>query len=65
MSKARRSVTPEVVKQYNDFTAKTKQQWTTSGSNGTVYDIDQAAAEQAREDVLMEGEEEEPAVAAE
>jgi len=65
MSKARRSVTPEVVKQYDDFTAKTKQQWTTSGSDGAVYDIDQAAAEQAREDVLMEGEEEEAAVAAE
>ena len=65
MSKARRSVTPEIVKQYDDFTAKTKQQWTTSGSDGAVYDIDQAASEQAREDVLMEGEEEEAAVVAE
>ena len=65
MSKARRSVSPDIVKQYDDFTAKTKQQWTTSGSDGAVYDIDEAAAEQAREDALMEGEDEDEAVAAE
>ena len=56
MSKARRSVSPEVVKQYDDFTAKTKQQWTTnSADGGAVYDIDSAAAEQAREDAMIEG----------
>lgn len=59
MSKARRSVTPEVIKQYDDFTAKIKQQWTTTGSaDGSAYDIDQAASEQAREDALMGGEDE-------
>ncbi|EEC50026.1 predicted protein [Phaeodactylum tricornutum CCAP 1055/1] len=32
MSKARRSVGPEIVKQYEDFTAKIKQQWSSSGA---------------------------------
>jgi transitional endoplasmic reticulum ATPase len=54
MSKARRSVSPEVVAQYDEFSAKIKQQWTSSGEESTAYDIDQAAAEQAREDALME-----------
>jgi len=58
MSKARRSVTPEVVQQYDDFTAKNKQQWESSssgsGSDGsTKYDIDAAAADQRREDALL------------
>jgi transitional endoplasmic reticulum ATPase len=64
MSKARRSVGPDIVKQYDDFTAKTKQQWTASGSDGAVYDIDEAAAEQAREAALMDGEDDDEAVAA-
>ena len=43
MSNARRSVTPEIVKQYDEFTAKIKQHWTTSGSEGErIYDIDKA-----------------------
>lgn len=54
MSKARRSVSPEVVAQYDEFSAKIKQQWTSSGEESTAYDIDEAAAEQAREDALME-----------
>jgi transitional endoplasmic reticulum ATPase len=65
MSKARRSVGPDIVKQYDDFTAKTKQQWTASGSDGAIYDIDEAAAEQAREAALMDGEDDDEAVAAE
>lgn len=59
MSKARRSVTPEIVKQYDEFTAKIKQHWTTSGSEGEIYDIDKAAAEQARENALMDGDDDE------
>mmetsp|Transcript_5977 Transcript_5977/g.11294 ORF Transcript_5977/g.11294 Transcript_5977/m.11294 type:complete len:922 (-) Transcript_5977:10-2775(-) len=54
MSKARRSVSPEVVAQYDEFSAKIKQQWSSSGEESTAYDMDQAAAEQAREDALME-----------
>mmetsp|Transcript_8868 Transcript_8868/g.13792 ORF Transcript_8868/g.13792 Transcript_8868/m.13792 type:complete len:897 (+) Transcript_8868:75-2765(+) len=55
MSKARRSVGPEIVKQYDDFTAKIKQQWTTKGTaDGSAYDIDQAAEEQKREDALLD-----------
>merc|ERR1712127_526672 len=53
MSKARRSVTPDIVKQYDEFTAKQKQQWSAS-EEGSSYDMDEAAAEQAREDALME-----------
>lgn len=56
MSKARRSVTPDVVKQYDDFTAKIKQQWSTTGSSDTQYSIDDAAEEQRREDSILEGE---------
>jgi transitional endoplasmic reticulum ATPase len=54
MSKARRSVTPDVVARYEEFTAKTKQQWSSTAED-TAYDMDTAAAEQAREDALMEG----------
>lgn len=62
MSKARRSVSPEVVKQYDDFTAKTKQQWTTNTADGgAVYDIDIAAAEQSREDAMIAGDDEDAA----
>ena len=55
MSKARRSVGPEIVQQYDEFTAKTKQQWQTSSEDGSAYDIDQAAADQRREDAMMDG----------
>jgi transitional endoplasmic reticulum ATPase len=60
ISKARRSVGPEILKQYEDFTSKIKQQWSTSGAEGadgissTSYDIDAAAEEQSREDALLE-----------
>ena len=54
MSKARRSVTPDVVQQYDEFTAKIKQQWSSSNEEATSYDIDKAAAEQAREDALID-----------
>ena len=53
MSKARRSVTPDIVQQYDEFTAKQKQQWSAS-EEGSSYDMDEAAAEQKREDALME-----------
>jgi transitional endoplasmic reticulum ATPase len=56
MSKARRSVSPEILEQYETFTQKQKQQWSASaGDSGNVYDIDEAAAEQSREEKLLEG----------
>jgi transitional endoplasmic reticulum ATPase len=56
MSKARRSVSPEILEQYESFTQKQKQQWSAStGESGNVYDIDEAAAEQSREEKLLEG----------
>lgn len=66
MGKARRSVGPEIIEQYDQFTAKVKQQWSTSGtSSANVYDIDSAAAEQAQEDSLLDGvDDEEEAVPA-
>lgn len=65
MTKARRSVGPEIIQQYDEFTAKTKQQWSTSGKdNGNSYDIDEAGAEQAREDAILDGEDEEEPVPA-
>lgn len=54
MSKARRSVSPEVVQQYDEFTAKIKQQWDTASTGSSTYDYDKASAEQAREDSLIE-----------
>lgn len=60
MTKARRSVGPEIIQQYDEFTAKIKQQWSSSGTDSSnAYDIDQAAAEQAREDSLLDGSDEE------
>jgi transitional endoplasmic reticulum ATPase len=58
MSKARRSVGPEIIQQYDEFTAKIKQQWSSSGTqdSANTYDIDAAAAEQAREDAMLDGE---------
>jgi transitional endoplasmic reticulum ATPase len=56
MSKARRSVSPEILEQYETFTQKQKQQWSASaGDSANVYDIDEAAAEQSREDKAFEG----------
>jgi transitional endoplasmic reticulum ATPase len=54
VSKAQPLMGQDIVTQYDDFTVKTKQQWTASGSDGAVYDIDEAAAEQAREAALMD-----------
>jgi transitional endoplasmic reticulum ATPase len=53
MSKARRSVSPEVVAQYDEFSAKIKQKWAVNDEEDTAYDIDKAAEEQAREDAAM------------
>lgn len=56
MSKARRSVGPEIIQQYDEFSAKIKQQWSTSGQDSaTLYDIDAAAAEQEKEDAILDG----------
>lgn len=56
MAKARRSVGPEIVEQYDQFTKKIKQQWSTSSSsNDATYDIDEAKAQQSREDEMLEG----------
>ena len=53
MSKARRSVGEEIVAQYDEFSAKIKQKWAVNEEEDTAYDIDKAAAEQAREDAAM------------
>lgn len=64
MSKARRSVSPEVIAQYDQFTAKIKQQWSTSGTaSSNTYDIDAAAAQQRREDMALDGDEKEEEIA--
>merc|ERR1719343_1538130 len=56
MSKARRSVGPEIIAQYDEFTAKQKASWGVSGGeDNSAYDIDQAAKVQAREDALLDG----------
>jgi transitional endoplasmic reticulum ATPase len=52
MSKARRSVSPEIIAQYDEFTKKQKQQWSTK-DQGSTYDIDEAAEEQKREDNML------------
>merc|ERR1712161_57209 len=52
MGKARRSVTPDIVAQYDEFTEKTKAKWE-AGEDDTNYDMDRAAEEQAREDALL------------
>lgn len=60
MSQARRSVGPDIVEQYEKFAAKIKQKWSSSGdASDSTYDIDTAAAEQAREDAALEGEDDE------
>jgi len=68
MSKARRSVSPEIIKQYDDFTSSSKEEWKTSAEDSgssSGYDIDAAAAEQQREDALMDGAEAVPAAGGE
>lgn len=56
MSKARRSVGPEIIAQYDEFTAKQKASWgAAAGEDASAYDIDQAAKDQAREDSLLDG----------
>ena len=56
MSKARRSVGPEIIAQYDEFTAKQKASWGASaGEDQSAYDIDQAAKDQAKEDALLDG----------
>jgi transitional endoplasmic reticulum ATPase len=56
MSKARRSVSPEILEQYETFTQKQKQQWSAStGDNANVYDIDEAADAQRREEQMLAG----------
>mmetsp|Transcript_3108 Transcript_3108/g.6847 ORF Transcript_3108/g.6847 Transcript_3108/m.6847 type:complete len:910 (+) Transcript_3108:193-2922(+) len=52
MSKARRSVTPEIVAQYTEFEEKSKAKWV-AGEEDTAYDMDKAAAQQASEDALL------------
>jgi len=56
MSKARRSVTPDIIAQYDEFTAKQKASWgtTSGGEDENAYDMDQAAADQAREDSILD-----------
>eukprot|EP00581_Thalassiosira_minuscula_P016724 CAMPEP_0183727964 /NCGR_PEP_ID=MMETSP0737-20130205/26864_1 /TAXON_ID=385413 /ORGANISM="Thalassiosira miniscula, Strain CCMP1093" /LENGTH=906 /DNA_ID=CAMNT_0025959753 /DNA_START=82 /DNA_END=2802 /DNA_ORIENTATION=+ len=54
MSKARRSVTPDIVAQYDEFSDKIKAKWVAS-EDDSAYDIDRAAEEQAREDALLSG----------
>ena len=66
MSKARRSVTDDIVKQYEDFAGKMKQKWTGGEAEGTAakkesvdvdlalnYDMDAAKEQQDREDALL------------
>ena len=67
MRKARRSVGPEIIAQYDEFTQKIKSRWSEEkeGSSGDTYDIDAAAAEQAREDSLLTGDEDSTPVPAE
>lgn len=59
MSKARRSVGPEIIAQYAEFTAKQKSSWGADGesSDDSAYDIDEAADAQAREEEKLLSEE--------
>jgi transitional endoplasmic reticulum ATPase len=63
MSKARRSVGPEIIQQYDEFSAKIKQDWGSKDGDGSdkenTYDIDAAAADQAKEDALLDADDEE------
>lgn len=56
MRKARRSVGPEIIAQYDEFTNKIKSRWSNEKEGeGSSYDIDAAAAEQEREDSMLTG----------
>eukprot|EP00536_Pseudo-nitzschia_multiseries_P009931 jgi/Psemu1/67221/estExt_Genemark1.C_2890035 len=56
MSKARRSVGPEIIAQYDEFSAKQKASWgANAGEDSSSYDIDEAAKDQSREDALLDG----------
>ena len=61
MGKARRSVGPEIIAQYDEFTSKQKASWGAGGDNSddSAYDIDEAAKEQAREEALVDETDEE------
>uniref|UniRef100_A0A7S4AIK2 Vesicle-fusing ATPase n=1 Tax=Pseudo-nitzschia australis TaxID=44445 RepID=A0A7S4AIK2_9STRA len=62
MSKARRSVGPEIIAQYDEFTAKQKASWGAGGGDAdNSYDIDEAAKDQSREDSLLDDIDEEDA----
>lgn len=52
MSKARRSVTPDIVAMYDDFEEKIKAKWVADDGDA-AYDIDRAEAEQKAEDALL------------
>ena len=54
MSKARRSVTLEIVAQYDQFSDKIKAKRVV-GEDDMAYDFDRAALEQEREDALLLG----------
>ncbi len=54
MSKARRSVTPEIVAQYDEFSDKVQVTWVT-GEDNMAYDLDRVALEQERKDALLSG----------
>jgi transitional endoplasmic reticulum ATPase len=55
MSKARRSVGPEIVAQYDEFQKKSKQQWTESSGTEGKYSMDEAAEEQRKAEMLLNG----------
>jgi len=56
MSKARRSVGPEIIAQYDEFSAKQKASWGAGGGeDDSAYNIDEAAKDQSREDALIDG----------
>jgi len=54
MSKARRSVTPDIVAQYDEFSDKSKAKWV-ANEDDAAYDMDRAEEEQKREDALLSG----------
>ena len=52
MGKARRSVTPDIVAQYDEFSDKIKAKWV-AGEDDSAYDMDKAAEEQRSEDAML------------
>eukprot|EP00585_Thalassiosira_rotula_P009725 CAMPEP_0196151124 /NCGR_PEP_ID=MMETSP0910-20130528/33084_1 /TAXON_ID=49265 /ORGANISM="Thalassiosira rotula, Strain GSO102" /LENGTH=907 /DNA_ID=CAMNT_0041414425 /DNA_START=158 /DNA_END=2881 /DNA_ORIENTATION=+ len=52
MSKARRSVTPDIVAMYDEFEEKIKAKWVADDGDA-AYDMDRAEAEQKAEDALL------------